>query len=72
MDEMRIVSKFTSGIISKAIKMIIRKKTGYNIDIQLNEAITTISDGKTHLHLNVDAELNKDELMSILKSIGLN
>lgn len=72
MDEMRIVSKFTRGIISKAIKMVIRNKTGYNIDIQLNEAITTISDGKTHLHLDVDAELNKDELMSILKSIGLN
>ena len=72
MDEMRIVSKFTGGIISKAIKMVIRKKTGYNIDIQLNEAITTISDGKTHLHLDVDAELDKDELMSILKSIGLN
>jgi len=60
------------GIISKAIKMVIRKKTGYNIDIQLNEAITTINDGKTHLHLDVDAELDKDELMSILKSIGLN
>lgn len=72
MDEMRIVSKFTRGIISKAIKMVIHKKTGYNIDIQLNEAITTISDGKTHLHLDIDAELNKDELMSILKSIGLN
>ena len=66
MDEMRIVSKFTRGIISKAIKMVIRKKTGYNIDIQLNEAITTISDGKTHLHLDVDAELDKDELVSIL------
>ena len=72
MDEMRIVSKFTRGIISKAIKMIIRKKTGYNIDIQLNEAVTTVSDGKTHLHLDVDAELNKDELLNILKSIGLN
>lgn len=72
MDEMRIVSKFTRGIISKAIKMVIRKKTGYNIDVQLNEAITTINDGKTHLHLDVDAELDKDELMSILKSIGLN
>lgn len=55
MDEMRIVSKFTRGIISKAIKMVIRKKTGYNIDIQLNEAITTVNDGKTHLHLDVDS-----------------
>ena len=63
MDEMRIVSKFTRGIISKAIKMVIRKKTGYNIDIQLNEAITTINDGKTHLHLDVDAELDNDEYL---------
>lgn len=69
---MRIVSKFTRGIISKAIKMLIRKKTGYNVDIQLNEAITTISDEKTHLHLDIDAELDKNELMNILKSIGLN
>ena len=52
--------------------MVIRKKTGYNIDIQLNEAITTVNDGKTHLHLDVDAELDKDEMMSILKSVGLN
>ncbi len=69
---MRIVSKFTRGIISKAIKMLIRKKTGYNVDIQLNEAITTISDGKTHLHLDIDAELDKNDLINILKSIGLN
>jgi hypothetical protein len=72
MDEMRIVSKFTRGIISKAIKMLIRKKTGYNVDIRLNEAITTISDGKTHLHLDIDAELDKNDLINILKSIGLN
>lgn len=72
MDEMRIVSKFTIGIISKALKMVVHKKTGYNVDIQLNEITTTINDGKTHLHLDVDAELEKDELIKILKSIGLN
>ena len=42
MDEMKIVSKFTRGIIS------------------------------THLHVDVDAEIGKDELINILKSIGLN
>ena len=72
MDEMRIVSNFTRGIISKALKMVVHKKTGYNVDIQLNEITTTINDGKTHLHLDVDAELERDELIKILKSIGLN
>lgn len=72
MDEMRIVSKFTRGIISKVLKMVVRKKAGYNVDIQVNEITTTINDGKTHLHLDVDADLDKDELIKILKSIGLN
>lgn len=72
MDEMKIVSKFTRGVVSKILKMVIQKKTGYNVDIRLNEVTTTINDGKTHLHVDIDAELDKDELMKILKSIGLN
>lgn len=72
MDEMKIVSKFTRGMISKLLKVVIHKKSGYNVDIQLNEVIATVTDGKTHLHLDIDADLDKDELMKILKSIGLN
>lgn len=72
MDEMKIASKFTTNMISKLVKMVLRKKLGYNIDIQLNEIKTTITDGKTHVHLDIDAELEKEELMNILKNIGLN
>ena len=72
MDEMKIVSKFTTNMISKLVKMVLRKRLGYDIDIQLNEIKTTITDGKTHVHLDVDAELEKEELMNILKKIGLN
>ena len=72
MDEMKIVSKFTTNMISKLVKMVLRKKLGYNIDIQVNEIKTTITDGKTHVHLDVDAELEKEELIKILKKIGLS
>jgi hypothetical protein len=72
MDEMKIVSNFTRGIISKILKKVIKKKTGYNMDIQLNSITTTVSDGETHVHLDMDAELDKEELMKILKSIGLD
>lgn len=72
MDEMNIVSKFTTNMISKLVKMVLRKKLGYDVDIQLNEIKTTITDGKTHVHLDVDAELDKEELLKILKNIGLN
>lgn len=71
MDEMKIVSKFTTNMISKLVKKVLRKKTGYNIDIQLNGITASINDGKTHIHLDVDAELDKDELTKILKNIGL-
>lgn len=72
MDEMKITSVFTRGIVSKILRKVIRKKTGYEIDIQLNDITTTIQNGKTHLHVDVDAELNKDELIKILKNVGLN
>lgn len=72
MDEMKITSKFTTGIISKLVGVFLKKKLGYKINIQLNEIKTTITeDGKTHVHLDVDAELDKDELTKILKGIGI-
>lgn len=71
MDEMKIGSKFTASIISKLVAMVIRKKLGYDVGLKLNEVNATVIDGKTHVHLDIDAELEKDELMKILKSIGL-
>lgn len=37
MDEMKIVSKFTRGIISKALKKVIHKKTGWTKSLQVTE-----------------------------------
>ena len=51
MDEMKIVSKFTTNMISKLVKKVLRKKTGYNIDIQLN-AITARLFQVQHPHPN--------------------
>ena len=68
---MKIGSKFTTGIISKLVSMVIRKKLGYDVELKLNEVNATVTDGKTHVHLDVDAELSKEELTKILASIGL-
>lgn len=72
MDEMKIGSKFMRTTLSKLIKRLLKKKIGYDIDIQLNEFTATIIDGKAQVHINADAELEKDELIKILKSAGLN
>lgn len=71
MDEMKIKSKFTTMIVSKILKGVIKSKTGYDVNIQLNELQTSINDGKTHIHLDVDAEINKEELMKLLNTLNL-
>ena len=68
---MKIESKFITGIVSKIVKKVVRDKLGYHIDIQLNGLRTTVIDDKTHVHLDVDLELTKEELNKLLKSIGV-
>ena len=68
---MKIGSKFTTGIISKLTNLAIRKKFSHDVRLNLNEFDATIVDGKTHIHLDIDADFEKDELTKILKSIGL-
>lgn len=71
MDEMKIESKFMTGIVSKIAKKVVRNKLGCNADIQLNGFRTTVIDDKTHIHLDLDVELTKEELNTLLKSIGI-
>ena len=69
---MKIESKFMTGIVSRFIKKAVCNKLGCNMDIQLNGFRTTVlEDSKTHVHLDVDLELTKDELNKLMKNIGL-
>lgn len=71
MDEMKIGSRFTTNIISKLVNMVIRKKLGYDIGLKLNVVEATVFDGKTCVHVDLNAEIEKDEMLKILKSIDL-
>lgn len=68
---MKIGSKFMKTLVAKLVKRTVKKKTGYDVDIQLNEFTAAVTDGTARVHLSVDAELNKDELTKILSAIGL-
>ena len=68
---MKLESKWIRGIVSKLIKKILRDKSGCNVDVQLNNFRTTVIDEKTHVHLDIELDLSKDELDKLLKSIGL-
>lgn len=70
MDEMKIKSTFITGIISKLIRKVVKKKVGCDVNIHINELTADTNDnGKTHIHLDIDAEMDKEELMKLLKDL---
>ena len=73
MDELKLVlsSKFMRGIVTKIIKKTVFKKTGYEIDIQINKIAVETNDGKVSLHMDADASVNSEDFVDIIKKAGL-
>lgn len=74
MDElkMRLSTKFMKNMVSKIISKSVYKKTGYKVNVQLNKIDIEMVDGKIFLHADVDGEIENEEFMKIIKSIGLD
>lgn len=70
--KLNLSTKFMKGIVTKLIAKAIYKKFGYKVDIQLNEIGIEVTGGKAYIHVDADAEINNDELVKIVKSIGLD
>lgn len=68
---MKLISGFARGLVSKLAKKLIKSKLDVDVGIQLNAIEATMIDGKTHVHLDLDAELEKDELLKVISHIGL-
>lgn len=69
MDEMKITSKFLTGVVSKLLNRTLKQKLGHEIDIQLNGVRVTVGEnGRLHAHLDVDCEMDSSELVKILKA----
>lgn len=73
MDEMKLKlsTRFMRNIVAKLMARMIYKKTGYKVDIYLNELDINVIDGETHVSTNIEAKLSSNEFMKIMKNIGL-
>lgn len=73
MDELKLIlsTKFMRSIVTKIIAKAIFKKTGYDVNVQLNELKVETIDGKVRIHMDVDADVNKEDFVAIVKSSGL-
>lgn len=67
---MKITSKFMTGIVSKLANHWLSKKS-IDAMVKLNEVQVNMYEEKTHIHLDIDADLSKSELDKLLKSIGI-
>ena len=65
-------TKFMRGVISKLISKSIKSKTGYEISIQFDKLNASFDGGEITLEAKLEAKLNKEEFMKILKSQGLD
>lgn len=72
MDEMKIGSPLTRTIISKFISRAIKKKTGCKVDVYLNEFNVSIINGRTQVHLDVDADMDKESLIKLVGNFGID
>lgn len=71
MDElkMNLSSKFMRGIVTKIISKAVYKKTGYKVEIDLNNINVEVINGKAYIHVDADAAIDNEELMKIVKNI---
>lgn len=69
MDEMKIKSAFTKRLISRFVQSMLRKKLGHDIAIQFNRIDALVLNGKVYIRVDVDAEIEKDEILKITKNI---
>ena len=68
MDEMRIATKFTQGIIAKIIRKILIKKLGIDLTICFEAPIELKIDGDTaQIHLDVTVLVPTDDIQKIIK-----
>ena len=69
MDIMKIESKFMTGLIGKVIERLLRKKTGRDVKVQLNElGVQNITDDVISAKINFEVRMSKEELSKLLES----
>ena len=68
--DLNLKSKFSRQVASLALRKFIRLKTGYDVDIALEEVeVTTDEKGLTTAKLKVKAEVQRSELRKLVKEL---
>lgn len=66
--KMKLSTKFMKGIVSKMLSKWLYKKTGYKVNVHLNDIDVWIIDGDTSVKANVELKMNSSEFTKLMKS----
>lgn len=69
MDELKIKSKFTTGIIAKIIKSLVRKKLGVDIDLFLSCVSAVMRENSLSVHVEADLDIPKENITKLTSSL---
>lgn len=68
MDVIKIVSKVAKDILNMFLSKIIKRKTGYEIDIKFDDLTFETVNGRVYLDARINAEMDGDEFERMMKS----
>lgn len=74
MDEMKLKlsSQLLRNIGARVIRKMIKKKLGYDLEVNLNDLMVSYKDGKARLILDVEADIEHGEFVKIIDQIDLD
>lgn len=68
MDVIKIASTAVKTVLNMILSKIIKRKTGYEIDIKFDDLTFKTIDGRVYLDAKVNAEMDQDEFTRMMKS----
>lgn len=71
MDEMKIQSKFLTGLFSKIITKNVKKKIGVDCDVLINGIVFKNDGNKTTIKLNIEAGIETSKVPEVLNKFGI-
>ena len=70
--KVKLSTGFMKNIVAKLVARSIYKKTGYKINIQLNDLDISFTDGDTNIKANIEVKLDSKEFGKLIKKAGLD
>lgn len=71
MDQLLIKSAFGRRAIARIFRKLIRKNTNIDPMIKLNDVEVKMYDHNTHVHLDVDLDISREDLHMLLEKMDL-